>query len=558
MGEGSVDRTQLAPTGSLPRSGRPVEAAFVALVVAGSLAAYVGRLGFYADDWDVLSVFTLSVDQSLRGLYAALAGQGQMLMRPGQKLLAALLYWAFGLRPLGYHLVNAGLLVASAVLLLLVLRELELPRAVAVAAATVYSLLPHYSTDRVWYASIQAPFSMATYLLSLYTGLRSLRSSPGGARGWQLLSLASLVASTLAYEVALPLFLLNPLLFHYRGRQLRGHTGGAPLAPRIFMGATAGAALAVAAFKATTSTRLSGGPSLVYLIATAKQLAWINLWIYGAAAPRTLLIAIRQASAPTLIAAGALVLAIYWFVLRVTDGWVADGSRSQRWVRLMLVGVGVFLLGHVVFLTTNVGFSPTGPNNRTAIVGAAGIALVGVGVAGWLADRLPIRWRARGFAGLIAAASGGAFIVNAMLVTSWVTAYEREQEVLGVIRRTFTRLPPGSTLILDGVCPYVGPAIVFESSWDLQGALRIWYRDSTLRADVVTPNLRVEGDGLHAVIYGGDSRYPYERLTLFDARRGTTTPLPDEAAARRYFSQVNPDRTNGCPPGRAGHGVRVF
>lgn len=534
------------------------DAGFVALVAASSLAPYITRLGFYGDDWDVLSLFSLSADQSVRGLYSALASESQMLMRPGQKLLATLLYRAFGLHPLGYHLVNAGLLVAGAVLLLLALRELGLSRTGGVASAIVYSLLPHYSTARVWFASIQAPFSMATYFFSLYAGLRALRSSAAAARGWQLLSLASLIASTLAYEVALPLFLLNTFLFGYRSRQLHRHAGPAAPTPWLFMGTTAAAVLAIAAFKAATSTRLSGGPSLFYFTATARQLAWINLWVYGVAAPRTLLIAIRHASAPSLVAAMVLALAVSRYLLRLPGGSAAESPRSGFTLRILGIGVGIFLLGHAVFLATNVGFSPTGANNRTAIAGAVGIALIAVSAADWLAGRIPAPWRHRCFAGLIGTASGGAFVVNAMLVSSWVTAYAREQQVLDSIHHTFVTLPSGSTVILDGVCRYVGPAIVFESSWDLQGAMRLFYRDSTLHADVVSPDLNVEPDGLHTVIYGAESRYPFERLIVFDARRGISYPIPDETTARSYFTRVNPDRSNGCPPGRAGYGVQVF
>jgi len=551
----------LDDTDTSPRWGPATDVVLVALVVAASLAPYVNRLGFYSDDWDVLSVFSLSADQSLRGLYAALAGEAQMLMRPGQKLLAALLYWTFGLDPLGYHVANAGLLVASAVLLLLVLRELGLPRCVAVAAAIIYSVLPHYSTARVWYASMQAPFSMVAYLLSLYGGLRSVGSnSRRVAFGWQALSLASLVASTLAYEVALPLFLLNPLLFRLRHRQLQGSSGGVPttLALRVFMSLTVGAVLVAAAFKAATSTRLSGGPSLLYLTVTARELARINLWTYGLAAPRTLLIAIRQTSGPILVAAALLGVVSYWYLLRLSPASTGFGVRHHSSGRLMIAGAGVFLLGHLTFLTTNVGFSATGANNRTAMVGAAGIALLLVAAAGWLAERVPARWQGHCFAGMVAVISAGAFVINAMLVGSWVAAYDREREVLGSIRRTFATLPSNNTLILDGVCRYVGPAIVFESSWDLQGALRLFYRDSTLRADVVSPDLRVEQDGLHTVIYGEDSKYPYERLTVFNEPDRAAYRIPDEATARSYFAQHSDVRAGGCPPGRAGHGVQVF
>jgi hypothetical protein len=551
----------LDDTDTSPRWSPAADVALVAFVVAGSLAPYVNRLGFYGDDWDVLSVFSLSADQSLRGLYAAMAVEAQLLMRPGQKLLAALLYQTFGLDPLGYHVVNASLLVASAVLLLMVLRELGLSRAVAVAAAIIYSVLPHYSTARVWWASIQAPFSMAGYLLSLYAGLRSVRTSPTRAYGWQALSLASLVASALAYEVAMPLFFLNPLLFWHRQRQLQRPSDEAlsPPAFRVFMGLTLAAVLGTAAFKAGTSTRLSGGPSLFYLAVAGREIARINLWTYGLAAPRTLLIAIRHASAAVLLVAALLGLVSYWFLRRLPLAPTGLGVRPRPWLRLMIAGAAVFLLGHLIFLATNVGFSATGANNRTAVVGASGIALVLVAAAAWLTERVPAPWRVRCFAGLIALISVAAFAINAMLVRSWVTAYEREEQVLYSIRQAFATLPASSSLILDGVCRYVGPAIVFESSWDLQGALRLFYRDSTLRADVVSPDLRVDRDGVHTVIYGDDSRYPYDmHLIVFDAGRGISQLLPDETAARTYFARSNHDVRNGCPSGRPGHGVQVF
>jgi len=537
--------------------GPRTDAAFVGLVAACSVALHVSGLGFYSDDWDLLSVFRFSADQSIGGLYRALAPEAQMAMRPGQKLLDVLLYRNFGLDPLGYHLFNAAVLIANGVLFLLVLRELGISRRLSAAAAIIYSLLPHYSTDRVWYASIQAPFSVTMYLLSLVAGLRSLEGGAGRAWSWRLLSLASLAASTLAYEVALPLFVLNAWLLWSETRR-RGAGTRASLATRVFVGLTAIGPIAAAGFKAVTTTRLSRGPSLGYVTAAARQLAWINLWVYGVAAPRTVWIALRHASALTLGAAGILAVAIYAIVRRLPSSPNDGLPGSHRWFRLIGAGVGVFLLGYVVFLSTTSGFSATGPNNRTAIVGALGIALVFVGAAGWISDRLPPSWRDRGFAALVAACGTGGFVANAMLLTSWVTAYRQQEAILATIHQSLATIPQRTTVILDGVCPYVGPAIVFESGWDLQGALRLLYRDTTLQADVVTPNLRVEHDGLHAVLYGEDSRYPYQRLLLFNVRGPSSDSIPNDEAARAYFARVNPDRSNGCPPGRAGHGVRVF
>ena len=42
-----------------------------------------------------------------------------------------------------------------------------------------------------------------------------------------------------------------------------------------------------------------------------------------------------------------------------------------------------------------------------------------------------------------------------------------EQRVLASTQQRFPAMPPNSTLLLDGVCPYAGPAVVFEANWDL-------------------------------------------------------------------------------------------
>src|ERR1051325_6200602 len=190
-------------------SGSRRDAAVAALVAALSFAVHLTTLGFYSDDWDLLGSFALTRDQSLLGFYRAMYAQPQVQMRPGQVLYLSLLYRLFGDSPLGYHVVNAAMLIGAAVLLLLVLERLGVPRALAVATAVLYSVLPHYSTARVWYSAFHAPLSMAAFISSLYAALRSLESRRG-PWAWRLASLAGLVVTTISYEVALPLFFVWP------------------------------------------------------------------------------------------------------------------------------------------------------------------------------------------------------------------------------------------------------------------------------------------------------------------------------------------------------------
>ena len=136
---------------------------------------------------------------------------------------------------------------------------------------------------------------------------------------------------------------------------------------------------------------------------------------------------------------------------------------------------------------------------------------------------------------------------------------ERQQVVLADIERQFPRLDAGTRFILDGVCPYVGPAVVFESDWDLQGALRMLYRDDTLGANVVTPSLALNESGLTSTLYGYESRYPYgERLLVYHFDRKMVYPLTDLEDACQYFQTVNLGSGTACPPGEPGYGVAVL
>lgn len=217
-----------------------VDCAFLGVVTAASLMPYVGHLGFYYDDYSVLTRMSFSEDRSLLGLYDSVrSATGQ---RPLQALTFATLYWFFGADALGYHIWNAVLLVAIAALLYLVLRELRLPRLVCVAVPLLYSTLPHYATNRFWVDAFQINVSIACYLLSLYAGLRAVRASLPALIAWLPIAVLVVVGSLLAYEVVLPLFALNLGLIWWTVRRLESEVNRRA-APTV-VGALAAAILA--------------------------------------------------------------------------------------------------------------------------------------------------------------------------------------------------------------------------------------------------------------------------------------------------------------------------
>jgi len=537
-----------------------------------SAALYVTGLGFYSDDWTVVGYAGMSADQTFMGIFRAIYGD-LVQMRPVQFLYLAGLYKVFGLDPLGYHVVNTLVLAAGAVLFYLVLRELREPRVLALTVPLVYALLPHYSADRFWVAAFQATLSMTLFFLCLYADLKAWRPNASPSRRlawgldwrWKAVSVAALLSSALAYEVFLPLFLFSPVLVGYAARQrasARPRSVGvlASFAPNLL------ALGAVALFKVRTTSRADfGADDPVYhiewfakLVKSSAEVGFVEL---GLALPfRLHQIAGAYFDGATFVVGGALGALVFLYLSRVAEPSALPSVA--RAVAYGAAGLVLFVAGYAVFLTNyNALVTATGIANRVAIAGAVGVALcfaAGAGGISALFRSTPMRrWV---FCAIVAFLAGGGLVVNATVASFWVEAYDEEQRVLAAVQNHFPVLPQGSTVLIDGLCPYVGPAVVFESSWDLAGALMLRYRDYALRADVLTPTSEVEDEGISTSIYGGAiyTLYPYgENVYVYDYRRDASTPLPNAGAARRYFESAGIAEPP-CPAGSAGYGVPIF
>lgn len=148
--------------------------------------------------------------------------------------------------------------------------------------------------------------------------------------------------------------------------------------------------------------------------------------------------------------------------------------------------------------------------------------------------------------------------MNNILASYWIAAWHQEEEVLAKIKQAFVTLPSGTILLLDGVCRYVGPGVVFQAEWDTSGAMQLLYRDPTLRANVwLNPRLRLTPDSVILPMYEDESAYPYgDRLLVYDVAQNRSFPLTNFQTAREYIRSA--PREARCPPGREGKGTPVF
>jgi hypothetical protein len=567
----------------LPPTAR--DSLFLAVVVALSSAPFTARLGFYSDDWALLALMNGSSLQSVFGLFHSLYSPWTA-MRPGQLLYSAVLYRLFGLDPLGYHLVNLLVLMCMACFLYLALHAVRVPRAIAVAIALVYSVLPHYSSDRLWFAAFNITLSMTLCFVGLYASSRVLRAgSPARALLWLLSVILAFVAGALSYEVPLPLYILNGFLI-WRAVPLRAENDPTVHAIRHRAWAvtlvTCASTAVVVIFKLMTTVRLGWDDTgalrtVVNIIVDAFRLGMprhhaglniehalrVNFVDFVSGLPAAVTVAIGRGDGFALLPA-LLVGIVAWRYLTSTSFLRDDERGGVKHVSpfaLIASGVLIFWLGYGIFLTnSNIQFTLTGIGNRVNIAAAVGVAMIVVGIGSGLAKVAgSSRLRRLLFGSIVGAVSAACVVADLVVAGHWVRAYLQERKILAGINSRLPQLPAGSTLLLDGICPNDGPSIVFDSSWDLEGALRIIYRDRSLKADVITPRTALQAGGLATMQYGERYRYPFDdRLLIYNHERQVVSSLRDPEAARKYFGARRFDRVQGCPEGLEGLGAPAW
>ena len=539
--------------------------AFVCL----SVIPYVAWLGFYSDDWHFLGQYAVSPQQTFVGYCLELfSTPTRMLIRPMQVFYLAGLYSLFGLNPLGYHIVNTLMLATSAVAFLLVLTELELSRHLAFGIPLVYSLLPNYSTDRFLYAAFPTNLSMAGYALGFYLALSALRKRNSSFYVWTILSVLSLAVGSLAYDLVLPLVGLTIVIVWFRGRKL-----GVSFSKRFLCNlAMITVLLAVTGFKFIVAHRLLHEGhinnihqikwTLVHIfdvkgeyydspygfkLLRALQVNYVELGLY---LPRAVYRLMSTSSLWfELCVSAGISIATFWYVTRI----FAVGSET--YFRTFAAGFAVFIGGYAIFLTTSdIQLTPTGMGNRVNIAATAGVAMTLVSAAGTITGLLRSgHYRRLAFAFLISVLCFcGCFVTNG-IASYYVIASQRQHAVLNSIRSQIMHLEPGTTLLLDGVCAYVGPAPVFECDWDFTGVLTVLYPNRSLKGDVLKNHTKFLPSGVRTMWYWPNTYAYGEKLLIYDYANKELYPLPNSSARR-------PSALEGCVcrDELEGFGVKIF
>jgi len=200
------------------------DVAFVVLVAALPVVLFVPGLGFYVDDYVTLSYLTTADEQSYWSEYAELRdGDLKSRLRPLEYAVLTALYRLFGTNPLPQQIFMAALVPACAAMSYLVLHRLIRRRHLALGAAVLFALAPHYSSARFWVAAFSPTAVLMLFLASLYCVLRALESRGARLFCWVAAGCVAMLLSLFVYEIALPLFVLTAAFLGWRAR--RGMSG---------------------------------------------------------------------------------------------------------------------------------------------------------------------------------------------------------------------------------------------------------------------------------------------------------------------------------------------
>jgi hypothetical protein len=537
---------------------------FFLIVIAGlSLSSYIVGLGFYSDDWSLLSYMRLSPDQSLTAVFRAVNSSWDHEIRPVQFFAYAVPYKLFGLNPLGYHLTDGILFSTGIVLLYVILATLRQPRVLAFSIPVLYMLLPDYSTDRFWMAAHATNISMCLTFLGIYAHLQALRRRNGGFWGWELFAILCVIASGLAYEVFLPLVVATTafLFISELAADLPLTVGACTIAKAALR--QSGIVLAVALLvlvKALWAPRAGKIEVVDYIVWVSHYVVKAFVYSYGyhlLELPSTAWHALRDYSDSMMVITAGFIGAVIFVRLYTLWDQPSAAATNSRARMLMYLGCGIllFIAGYSL---VPINPAKNGINNRSAIAGTLGVAVSVVGVLGMLTSIASRVWRKALFSAVVGfIGMSGALTIDA-LAKFWVESYRLQNEILSDIRSHISAIPAGTTLIMDGVCPYDGPAPVFEASWDLSAALSILYGHAGIGANIVTRSLKVEPNGLIIPSGGRLATYPFGQLFVYHFGRKTSYALPDASAAQSYFNNISTDRASRCPADFYGNGVDVL
>jgi hypothetical protein len=535
-------------------SGRSVLPARELLIAfAGLLAVcalvylpHAASHGLYTDDWWFTQRFHF-LDHGLGSIPSMLdvspfsnnyqyAFSITSSYRPGQAAMMVGEYFLTGTSGSGKLALATGEAAIETFLLYVVMRQLGLRRPVAGAAAALLAIGTFVDTTRLWSSPHTEMNAASLYLGGLACALAGLRS-PGRRRriAWHAAALLLYLLCVFSYEaflVFLPITALAYLLV--AGRQAALPRWGADLV--VF-------AIAIATVGRVANRDRAAHATLGHLWHRADDVVAGAARVFGWSIPAESLVA-GPVGIVLAIAAGTGV------VLALRRGG-AEGSAAREWLVVGGVALVFALIGLITLLPAEDALVPgnTGFANRLLVPSSlffpllyvSAVALIAIGVASLI--RRP-SW-------IVPLALIGIVLVTGSMVRrelqrehDFSTTWTEEQRIIDRIQHTLPS-PKHDSVIISFRHPLVldGGMVSFGTDYDLDGALKLRYGDSTIRAHPYIPGGTCTPAGISFTgLFEPTNVLPYSQMYFVDVAHERAVRITGQAQCTRGLRRLTAPR----------------
>jgi hypothetical protein len=467
-----------------PRLRELVFVGLLLVVLAGAVfERHVRSGGFYYDDWSNAARTVFAPHGYFGAIHAFRSITG---FRPLALLYVPAIHEILGLHPHEQIAWGICLAVLMSAAVYLALTAIGLERVHAFLIAALVLVFPFSDATRMWATAATAHLVVALYLFGLVLALRGLDATTrrsavlhhAGAVGLYMIAVS-------AYEIVATVALCSVVLYAYHaGLTHEQWQGSLKRALRRF----AVDVLAIGGVLAWTVSQ--SGIDQVH----STQGGFHHVGVIFDEGLSLLALTALPFGSPTrtiaLVLMGAIIVlgAIVW---RSSGALALSRREIGRWVVVTVGGLGYAFVAWAVFVPADPYYSPSqlGLGNRVNIVAAIGL-VTATYAAVMLAGTLIFAGlkRRRSFAaalGAITALTLGVGYIHHVSadISAWNLASRDQQIVLSTLRQRLPHPAPGSTILTFGFPAWTAPGVpVFAASWDLNGAAKLLYGYSSLRA----------------------------------------------------------------------------
>lgn len=504
--------------------------AFLFLVEILTFAPFLKQIGFYLDDWLMLQTLHFG-PQNLAGAFANyFYNDPKVIIRPVEVLHFAPMYFLFGLKPLGYHVVNGVLELFCVVLLYAAVKNFSQSRLLAFLSAAAFISYPIRDCTHYWILCSSVALSLAFYLGSL---LLSMKATVGRKPRLYWLAAVPFALSIYNYEVFLPFAAVSGLCVLFIC--LRSQ----PLVPSIKQALHSLAPLALAVISLVVYQRLIVPKlGLGYLHQVTIDPGQI-LKIIGSgtfvSSPLNAFPFLQQQvgyrlaepfSIVSILSLLAIFSGVFYFSFKLMQKESAD-IKPARLGELVCVGV-LAIVSSISIFGLNTEYHPTLLTlvNRMFSGAAVGWGMIFAAAALGAAH---LASKNRIFIAMLSAllAAGTLFftLANWQLAQAWVVSHRVQDGLFYLVRQQKGKLGHPDTIVLTECPRYVMWSPVFDGIWDFQSMVRLALDDARIRAGVVSERLVLGRREMKDVSMGYTCAvYPYEHLKVFIPSRKEFVP----------------------------------